>query len=232
MATPAWQPPLTRQAASIPIEVFLPDDTDDSRVAAVRGYGAAVHLVPGGREAAAAAARKAVVSSEAWYASHAHQPSFHHGVKTLAFEVASATQDDPPEAVVVPAGNGTLVIGLWLGFRELARSGRLDAPPRIVAVQAELCAPLAGLAGAGPTAASGIAIARPPRLSQVRGAIHASGGSVLTVSERQIATAVDDLADRGTATGPTGAVAWAGWLEHGKGIRRCDRPVVVVSSGG
>ena len=35
-----------------------------------------------------------------------------------------------PGRVVVPAGNGTLVLGLWLGFRELAAGGHVAPPAR------------------------------------------------------------------------------------------------------
>ena len=56
----------------------------------------------------------------AWYASHVYRPAFVHGVKTLAFELWEQLGGRAPGTVVVPAGNGTLVLGLWLGFRELA----------------------------------------------------------------------------------------------------------------
>ncbi len=138
-------------------EVYVPESTSPARVAAVEGLGARVVVVAGDRAAAGEAARAAAEETGAWYASHVYRPEFAHGVKTLAFELHEQL-DGPPGTVVVPAGNGTLVLGLWLGFRELG--ARL---PRIVAVQAERCAPLAGLAPTGPTAASGIAIPAPPR---------------------------------------------------------------------
>ena len=119
------------QAASIPLEVFLPATTDPSKVAAIAAHGAAVRLVSGDRQAAAEAARPRVDASGAWYASHVYQPAFHHGVKTLAFELIDSN-GEIPATVVVPAGNGTLVIGLWLGFRGAAacRSSRVGPADR------------------------------------------------------------------------------------------------------
>jgi threonine synthase len=218
------------QAASIHTEVYVPVGTDPAKVEAVRRFGAEVRVVGHDRQATAEAARRRVESSGAWYASHAHQPAFHHGVKTLAYELAGGP-GAPPSTVVVAAGNGTLVIGLWIGFRELLRLGRLSAAPRIVAVQSANCAPLAGLHPRGPTVAGGIAIARPARFGQIRAALSASRGGVVTVSEDQIGRAVIELSERGMEASPTGSVAWAGWTQAADHGPRADGPVVVVLSG-
>jgi threonine synthase len=216
--------------AGIPADVFVPAGTPVHRVAAIEAFGARVAVVEGDRSAAATAAVEAVAASGAWYASHVYRPEFVHGVKTLAFEVWEQL-DGPPKAVVVPAGNGTLVQGLWLGFRELAACGRARSLPAIVAVQAERCAPLAGRSPSGLTAASGIAIPRPPRLGEVRATVLASGGRVLTVPEEALASARAELAGMGMAVEPTAAAAWAavGDVEPGA---PGPGPVVVVLSGG
>ena len=205
-------------------------DTDPSKVAAIAAHGASVRIVSGDRQAAAESARERVESSGAWYASHVYQPAFHHGVKTLAFELIDSN-GETPRTVVVPAGNGTLVIGLWLGFRELMRAGRLGTSPRIVGVQAARCAPLTGVAPTGNSVATGIAVAHPPRLGQVRAAITATRGTVMTVSEDEIASAVQDLSGRGADVSPTGAVAWAAWLRKPEVTPRRGGSCVVVLSG-
>jgi len=195
-------------AAGLGCRVYVPSGTAQEKMSAIAGHGAEVVEVPGDRAAAAEAAQREA-SAGAWYASHVHQPSFHHGVKTLAFELAAQLPDPRRTAVVVPAGNGTLVLGLWLGFSELAAAGRLLGVPPLVAVQAEACAPLAGRPPAGKTAASGIAVAHPPRAPQVRAAVAASGGRVLTVAEEVISRACRELGGLGFEVEPTGAVAWA-----------------------
>jgi threonine synthase len=219
--------------------VYVPDTTPAERVAAIEDYGATV-IAAGDRAGAATAAQAAVGSGRGWYASHVYQPSFVHGVKTLAFELwEQLGRGGPaPATVVVPAGNGTLVMGLWLGFRELGA-----APvPRLVAVQAERCAPLAGRlpapAATGPTAATGIAIARPPRAGPVLAAVRASRGWVVTVSEEEIAAAGAELArSLGVRVEPSAAAAWAGRPgsrpEAGAGSRPTSGAgsVVVVLTG-
>jgi threonine synthase len=209
--------------AGITAEVYVPESTPLAKVAAVQELGARVVVVPGDRAAAADAARSAVEQTGAWYASHVYRPEFVHGVKTLAFELHEQL-DGPPGTVVVPAGNGTLVLGLWLGFRELGAG-----LPRIVAVQAERCAPLAGRAPTGPTAASGIAIPAPPRRTQVRAAILATGGLVVTVPEPALARAGAELARLGLAVEPTAAAAWAALPALGAAR---GRTVVVLTGRG
>jgi len=137
--------------------------------------------------------------------------------------------------VVVPAGNGTLVLGLWLGFGELKACGRIDRIPSLVAVQANTCAPLAGWshAGSGPegSAAPGIAVPDPPRAGQVRAAVLASRGRVVAVAEDAIAGAQESLARAGVVVEPTAAAGWAGMASLDRAGIGLSPPVVVVVTG-
>lgn len=237
--------------AGMTATVYLPAGTAPAKVAAIAAFGPAVVEVPGGRSAAAAAAMAAAGPGgpgRPWYASHVWQPAFHHGVKTLAFELYEQVPDLARATVAVPAGNGTIVLGLWLGFGELVAAGRLARRPALVAVQAELCAPLAGAAapsssevassevaapvnGPGGTVAAGIAIAHPPRAAQVRAAVLATGGSVVTVGEAAILAAQHELAGYGHPVEPTGAVAWAARPALAERSAESGGPVVAVLTG-
>ena len=130
--------------------------------------------------------------------------------------------------MVVPAGNGTLVLGLWLGFRELAAGGHIDRLPAIVAVQAERCAPLAGRRPTGTTAADRHrhrpirpAAERPGRPSWPAGA------RSLTVAEEELELARRDLARMGWPSSRPRAVAWAAALP----ADGPEQATVVVLSG-
>jgi threonine synthase len=196
-------------------EVFVPRATSDKKVAQLQGYGATVHGVAGARADAAAAAMDRVASTGAFYASHVYNPLFHHGTKTFAFELWEQLGGRLPTTVVVPAGNGTLLIGASIGFRELGAAGLIDHLPRLVAVQAERCAPLTGMVAEqdGVTAAEGIAIARPARLAQMLDVVSDSGGTVITASEEGITCARLALAAKGIDVEATAAVTYAAWLE-------------------
>lgn len=214
--------------AKLPCEVFVPAGTAGAKLSQVRAHGALAHVVGGDRQAAADAAISAVAERRGWlYASHAYHPYFLHGTKTFAYELWEQTSGHLPHTVVVPVGNGTLVLGSYLGFAELVREGRAEHAPRLVGVQAEACAPVARafVAGwsevppvdAGPTIAEGIAIARPPRGAQVLAAVRATGGGVVTVTDEQARAACQDLAAEGFYVEPTSAVCWAALLSARRG---------------
>ncbi|MEZ0109070.1 threonine synthase [Catenulispora sp. EB89] len=205
--------------AGIACEVYVPATTSPGKVAQLRAYGATVHQVPGSREDTADAAAEAADTPGTLYASHVHNPFFFHGTKTYVFELWEQLGGRLPETLVLPLGNGTLVLGAYLGARELLAAGLIDHLPRIVAVQAAPCAPLAAAFRNGqnepatitpePTVAEGIAIARPARGAQILEAVRSTGGTITTVTDDQVSSAHATLARAGLYVEPTGAACWA-----------------------
>jgi threonine synthase len=205
--------------AGIPCDVFVPESTSAGKVAQLRAYGAAVHRIPGSREDTADAAAVAAGEPGVFYASHVYHPFFLHGVKTYALELWEQLGGRLPADLVLPVGNGTLVLGAYLGCRELLAQGLIDRLPRIVAVQAAGCAPLAEAFAAGGeepaaveatgTVAEGIAIAKPARGAQILTAVRETGGAIVTVRDDQVHAAHAELARAGLYVEPTSAVCWA-----------------------
>ncbi|MEA2145364.1 MAG: threonine synthase [Solirubrobacteraceae bacterium] len=204
--------------AGLTCRVFVPEGTSAAKQAQIGAYGATLAVVPGDRTATAQRAWAAVAESGATYASHVYDPYFLQGTRTFAFEIWEQLAT-APDALVIPAGNGTLLLGTWIGFSELHAAGLIARMPALVAVQSERCAPLAAAFARGadepltvaarPTAAEGIAIPRPARGAEMLAAIRASGGTVVAVPEAAIAPARRDLAARGLLVEPTAAAAWA-----------------------
>jgi threonine synthase len=236
--------------AGIACEVYVPAATSEGKLDQLRAYGAVVRRVPGSREDTAAAAAVAAGRPGVFYASHVYNPVFLHGTKTYALELWEQLGGRLPDVLVLPVGNGTLVLGCYLAGRELLAAGRIDALPRLVAVQAEGCAPLAAAMAAGGTEpetvaparatggtiAEGIAIARPARGAQILAAVRATGGTIVTVTEDQIRAGWADLARSGLYVEPTSAVCWAAVLSGKTGqaglagsvSQSDDRPHTVV----
>ena len=212
--------------AGLPCRVFVPAQTSPAKRAQISAYGAQLELVEGDRTVTAERAQAAVARTGAVYASHVYDPHFLQGTKTFAFELWEQL-GDAPDAVVIPSGNGTLLLGAWIGFRELHAAGLVTRIPRLVAVQSAHCAPVAQAFARGatepvavaaePTAAEGIAIPRPARGAEMLAAIRGSGGCAMTVPEAAIAPARADLARRGLLVEPTAATAWAA-LGMGRGL--------------
>jgi threonine synthase len=206
----------------IACDVYVPAATSAGKLAQLYAYGASVHRVEGSREDTAAAAAEAADRPGMFYASHVYNPVFLHGTKTYVFELWEQLGGRLPRTLVLPVGNGTLVLGCHLGSRELLAPGLIDRLPTIIAVQAAACAPLATamnegktepaeIAG-GPTIAEGIAIARPARGTQILAAVAETGGAIVTVTDDQVRAARADLARSGLYVEPTSAVCWAAVL--------------------
>jgi threonine synthase len=220
--------------AGLPCTVFVPAATAPMKVEAMRALGATVKTVDGSRERVATVAAAHVEDSGAFYASHVWNPWFFEGTKAYAHELWAQCGRRLPETIVLPAGNGTLVLGVWRGVQELLGAGDIDHAPRLVAVQAAACAPIAiaftaGLDTVGPvtprpTVAEGVAIAAPVRGGEILAAVRASGGSVETVTEEDIVSARRELAAQGLWVEPTAAVAAAA-------VAQLDGELVILLAG-
>ncbi|MEU4796138.1 pyridoxal-phosphate dependent enzyme [Streptomyces sp. NPDC023327] len=206
--------------AGLPCTVYVPAGTSAKKLEQIGAHGARLEVVDGDREATARAARAAADLPGTFYASHVHNPYFLQGTKTYVHELWEDLGGRLPDALVLPVGNGTLLLGAALAVRELHAAGLIAKAPALYAVQAAAVAPLAaawragaddlvGETPAAPTAAEGIAIPRPPRARQILRAVRDSGGAFLTVTEEQVAAAQRDLAARGLYVEPTGVACWA-----------------------
>lgn len=135
--------------AGLPCTVYVPEGTSAKKTEQIRAHGARLVTVPGGREATARAARAAADEPGVFYASHVFNPYFLHGTKTYAYELWEDLGGRLPEALAVPVGNGTLLLGVALAVAELHALGLITARPRLIAVQAEAVSPLAAAFRAG-----------------------------------------------------------------------------------
>ncbi|WP_331445528.1 pyridoxal-phosphate dependent enzyme [Natranaerobius thermophilus] len=200
-------------AAGIDCQIYVPESASGSKLKQIQAYGAEVVKVPGDRDDTSRAVKKACKNN--YYASHIYNPLFFEGTKTIAHEIYQ--QIGIPKTMVIPAGNGTLLLGVYKGFYEL---GNL---PKIIAVQSERCAPLtqesddttvsASSNPTGDTIAKGIAAKNPPRKLEMLKAISDSRGQVLTVSEDEIKSSRQALWNKGIFVETTAAVAVAGAIK-------------------
>ncbi|MGI5137273.1 MULTISPECIES: pyridoxal-phosphate dependent enzyme [unclassified Streptomyces] len=222
--------------AALPCTVYVPAATSPKKLEQIGAHGARVHVVDGDREAAAQAAREAADEPETFYASHVFNPYFLHGTKTYVHELWEDLGGRLPDVLVLPVGNGTLLLGAALAVAELYGAGLIGRRPALYAVQVAAVAPLAHAWEEGaddltdatptaPTSAEGIAIPRPPRARQILRAVRDSGGRFLTVTEDQIRHAQADLATRGLYVESTGVVCWAAVREGVLGDRSAAVPL-------
>lgn len=197
-------------AAGIKCSIYLPADTSPGKIKQAAAYKANIVKVPGTRDDTARAILQA--AQTAYYASHVYNPLFFEGTKSLAYEIWE--QIGVPDYIFVPAGNGTMLLGAYIGFKEL---GRL---PRIIAVQSRNCAPVASrfhgrpAGDFAPTVAEGIAIREPRRLHEMIAAVQDSNGDFVAVGDEQVLAAQAMLGAMGIYVEPTAGVAVAGMLQY------------------
>ncbi len=217
--------------------VIVPRDTTEAKKRQIELYGAALEVVDGDRKAAASLALS--LSDSTYYASHVWNPLFLEGTKTVAFEIWEQLHFRAPDAVVVPAGNGTMLLGVFKGFKELLQRVKIKRLPRIYAVQGTHCAPLhaqwneTGEKVFGATLAEGIAVTAPPRMKEMLDALRVSRGDVLVVEDEAILAEQERLAlEEGLLVEPTAAAAPAAErMLRGAGVISPGDTVVVPLTG-
>jgi threonine synthase len=223
-------------AAGIDCAIYVPASAPAGKLLQMQAFGATVTRIPGTRQDTTDAALAA--SASRFYASHAWQPYFVEGTKTLAFELWEQMGFGLPDHIVMPAGQGGNVLGLVTGFAELQAAGQIARMPKLHAIQAEGCSPLVALFDGrepppvNPTIADGIATPQPVRAAAILEAVRGSGGRALAVSEDEIRTALRTLLAAGWYVEPTTAAAAAGLSRlQAAGHVKPGESVVLVLTG-
>jgi len=200
--------------AGIHCQVLVPSSTSLEKTLQIERYGADLVRIAGNREQTTNEAKKLALHT--YYASHIFNPLFFQGIKTLAYELCEQCNWQQPDHIITPVGNGTLVIGLFLGFSELLSAGIIKKMPGIVGIQAENCSPLyqhfknkSNDSKTKETIAEGIAITNPPRFSQIISCINNSNGFLEVVSEDDIIKSNKMAALNGYYIEPTSSVVFA-----------------------
>ena len=166
--------------------------------------------------------------------------------KTVAYELYEQMGGQTPDWVLVPVGSGPLLWGTWKGYLELAEAGLADRLPRLVAVQAAGCPPIAeafdrGLTEIEPclaprTVADGIAdglLGHEQDGLVTLKAIYESGGAAIAIDDETTLRAVKELARRaGVFAEPTGAISLAGmWELASRGLLKPGETVALLVTG-
>ena len=208
--------------------VFMPVGAPLPKVAATRGYGAAVEFRGATVDEALVAAREFADETGAMFIHPFDHPDVIAGQGTVALEILEQCPD--VETIVTGVGGGGLISGLAVAAKAL----RPDV--RVIGVQAAGAAafPPSLLAGspvrlpAVGTIADGIAVGRPGDVTFRH--VSKLVDDVVTVSDEDISRALVMLLERGKmVVEPAGAVGVAALMS---GAIEVNGPVVTVLSGG
>ncbi len=222
--------------AGLAARVFVPAYASGPKRRQIEAYGAEVVAVPGPRAMASQAVQEAADRGGV-YASHALLPHGLPGYATTAYEMVTQL-GQAPGTVVLPVGQGNLLLAMARAFENLFVTGLIPRLPRLIGVQAKACAPLwaaftRGKAGLdhvqeGETLAEGVRIRQPHRLEALIQTVKSTGGAFVAVAEEEILTGQQHLARRGLFVEPTSAIIWDALHQV---LENTPDPIVVILTG-
>jgi threonine synthase len=227
--------------AELPCAIIVPGgQVSHAKLAQALDYGAKVLEVEGNFDSCMNVIRE-LCEDGAVYLVNSINPFRIEGQKTVAFELAEQLEWRVPDHLVLPGGNLGNSSAFGKGFRELLRSGLIDRLPKITVVQAAGAAPFARFYREHDafvkeehpqTLASAIKIGAPVSWPKAWRAVQETGGSVITVTEQEIADAKAVIGRDGIGCEPASATTVAGIrkLVSERAIKE-DETVVAVLTG-
>jgi threonine dehydratase len=205
--------------------VFMPERAALPKVAATRGYGAAVHLAGATIEESLARAHAFAADTGAVLVHPFDHVDVIAGQGTVGLEILEQCPD--VATVLVPAGGGGLLGGIAAAVPDGVRvigvqaAGAAAWPPSLAAGAPSTLAEMR-------TMADGIAVGRPGDITYRQ--VTALVDEVITVDDDALSRALLHCLERAKLlVEPSGAAGVAALLEH---PRRFATPVVAVLSGG
>jgi threonine synthase len=225
--------------------IAMPSDTPSAIVLECRAFGAEVHLIDGLiSDCGAFIAERA--PREGWFeVSTLKEPYRIEGKKTMGYELWEEFDGSLPDVIVYPTGGGVGLIGMWKAFEELEAMRLFDGRrPRMIAAQAEGCAPIVQAFERGAktsekwdgasTVASGLRVPKALGDFLILEGVYASGGEAVAASDAELMDACRSMARlEGILAAPESGAGLAviQKLVTRKRIAR-DESVVLFSTGG
>lgn len=238
----AWA--LYAARAGIPITVLMPQDANPVSQRLCAFTGAETYLVQGLISDAGQWIQQHF-QPQGWFdVSTLKEPYRLEGKKTMGYEIVEQLGWQFPDAILFPTGGGIAIVAMYKAFLELQALGWVAGTlPRLIAVQAEGCAPIVQAFHAQATVseycehahtfAMGLRVPKSFGDFMVLAALYATQGYAIAVSDAEIAAAIPQtLQTEGVFLCPeAAAVIPAVQTLARKGILQPDDRVVLLGSG-
>ncbi len=231
-------------AAGIEAHVFMPSDVPSANFVEAKSFGAKVTLVDG---LISDCAKRVAEGKERenWFdVSTLKEPYRIEGKKTMGFEAAEQFGWELPDAIFYPAGGGVGMIGMWKAFEELYELGWIGTKrPKMIAVQAEGCAPMVRAFERGEessefwkgaeTLASGLRVPKALGDFLVLRIVRESAGTAVAVADKEMMNAAAELASsEGLFIAPEGGACLAALYKLRKsGFLKKNERILIYNTG-
>jgi len=236
-------------AAGLRIKVFLPVTAPPAKRIQVLQYGAELITVDGTYDHAYELSLEYSNRTGSLSRNTAYNPLTIEGKKTVAFEIVDdliKAKGGAPDHVFLPVGDGAILAGVYRGFEDLLRLGRLREMPTLWACQAQGSSAIArALASADAggdafgdpiasnTIADSIAVDVPRNGLRALAKLRKYGGKSVVVSDTEILRAQKTLSSAsGLFAEPSSSAAFAGWLKARESIAVGDTCILLITGSG
>ena len=225
--------------------ILVPGDLEPAKILNTQVYGATLVRIDGNYDHVNRLCSQ-IADRFSWgFVNVNLRPYYAEGSKTVGFEIAEQLGWRLPDNVVVPMAGGSLITKIRKAFKELVALGLVeDKPVRFFGAQATGCSPIATAVKTGAdhiepqrpaTIARSLAIGNPADGVYAARAIRESGGWAEDVSDVEIVSAIQELAETEgifteTAGGVTTAVT-ARLYAHGR-IHPDELTVTCITGNG
>jgi threonine dehydratase len=200
-AASAW----AAERAGMRAVVFVPEEASEAKLALLEQLGAELHRVGADLDESKDLAREHAVTNDLPFFEDGAEPAQFDGYAAIGEEIL-AQLGRPPARVIVPVGNGALIIGVARGIGRVLGVVAKEAP--VMALSVEAGHPVECDRSA--TFADGMAVrvAIPLAVEEMR-----RGTPMMMVSERAMARAVGDFAAVGIRVEGSAAAPLAAFRE-------------------
>lgn len=213
------------RSEGIDVHVFVSENISMDKMKVLNDLGPTIHKIKGDRMDVH---ERAEGSDKGTYVSHWFNPFFLEGTKIAAYEVDERMDIDQ---VIVPTGSGTMLLGLYKGFKELKEFGVVDTVPRMISVEAKGFESLKERSDRKSELAKGIEIVDPPRRDQMKAVLDETSGFSISVDDKEITEAQNELASMGFLVESTSATAYAAfkYLQENDEFEDGDRILIPLT---
>jgi threonine synthase len=224
--------------------IFVPETAPEAKVTQLLAYGSTVALVKGNYDAAFELCMEAAAEFGWYNRNTGFNPYMTEGKKTAGLEILEQMEWNPPDAIFVSVGDGSIIGGVHKAMKDAAALDWIWKSPRIYGIQAAgsdymvqafesgedvLTKP----AIAADTVADSISADLPRDRIKAMAAVKETGGAYIRVSDDEILAAIPLLArGSGVFAEPAGAAAYAGLVSAvDSGLVAPGERVAVLSTG-
>ena len=224
--------------------IFVPKSAPEAKIAQLLAYGSTVALVNGNYNDAFELCMLAA-AEYGWYNRNTgYNPFMTEGKKTAGLEILEDLGWNPPDAIFVSVGDGSIIGGVHKAMKDALAMGWIDRAPRIYGIQAAGSDYMVQAFESGEdvltkapicadTVADSISADLPRDRIKAMRAVTETNGAYVRVSDDEILYALPLLArGSGVFAEPAGATAYAGLIKAvNEGLVAPDEEVVVLSTG-